>query len=373
MAMAAPPDERLMRRALELARRGEGRVEPNPMVGAVIASTAGDVIAEGWHERFGGPHAEAVALAGAGAAARGATLYVTLEPCCHHGKTPPCTEAILAAGIARVVVAAGDPFPAVAGGGITALAAAGIPVEVGLLEAEARRLTAPFRTLVTEGRPWVIAKWATSLDGRLAAPAGGDRWISSPESLALVHELRGRVDGVLVGLGTAVADDPLLTARPEGPRRATRIVLDSTASLPAESRLVRSARDWPLLVAVGPGADSERVAALKAAGCEVWQGLEADPDERLGSLLRELGRRRFTNLLVEGGAAVLGSLFSSGLVDEVHAFTAAKILGGPGDSLPVLPDPPPVEVEEILHPGGDILVRGLVRRTPRATASAGRG
>jgi diaminohydroxyphosphoribosylaminopyrimidine deaminase/5-amino-6-(5-phosphoribosylamino)uracil reductase len=338
--MAAPSDERLMRRAVELARRGEGRVEPNPMVGAVIASPAGDVIAEGWHERFGGPHAEAAALARAGGAARGATLYVTLEPCCHHGKTPPCTAAILAAGIARVVVAAGDPFPAVAGGGIAALGAAGIPVEMGLLEAEAYRLTAPFRTLVTQGRPWVIAKWATSLDGRLAAPAGGDRWISSPESLALVHELRGRVDGVLVGVGTALADDPLLTARPEGLRRATRIVLDGRASLPLASKLVRSARDWPLLVAVGPTADSERLA----------------------SLLGALGRRRFTNLLVEGGAAVLGSLFAGGLVDEIHAFTAAKILGGPGDSLPTLPDPPPIDVEEILHPGGDILIRGLVRR-----------
>jgi diaminohydroxyphosphoribosylaminopyrimidine deaminase / 5-amino-6-(5-phosphoribosylamino)uracil reductase len=364
MAMAAPPDERLMRRALELARRGQGRVEPNPMVGAVVASPAGEVIAEGWHEHFGGPHAEAAAITGAGGAARGATLHVTLEPCCHHGKTPPCTAAIVAAGIARVLVAAGDPFPPVAGGGIAALEAAGIRVELGLLEAEARRLTAPFRTLVTEGRPWVIAKWATSLDGRLAAPAGGDRWISSPESLALVHELRGRVDGVLVGVGTAVADDPLLTARPEGPRRATRIVLDSRARLPLASALVRSARDWPLLVAVGPAAESGRVAALEAAGCEVWRGVERDPHARLASLLQELGRRRFTNLLVEGGAAVLGSLFAGGLVDEVHAFTAAKILGGPGDSLPTLPDPPPVEVEEILHPGGDILIRGLVRRRP---------
>ncbi len=359
-----------MRRAVELARGGEGRVEPNPMVGAVVATPAGEVIAEGWHDRFGGPHAEAEALARAGTAARGATLYVTLEPCCHHGKTPPCTAAIIAAGIARVVVAAGDPFPAVAGGGIAALAAAGIPVELGLLESEARRLTAPFRTLVTEGRPWVIAKWATSLDGRLAAPAGGDRWISSPESLALVHELRGRVDGVLVGLGTALADDPLLTARPEGPRRATRVVLDSEARLPLASKLVRSARDRPVLVAVGPDADPGRIAALQAAGCEAWRGTESDPHARLASLLAELGRRRFTNLLVEGGAAVFGSLFAGGLVDEIHAFTAAKILGGPGDSLPRLPDPPPLHVEELLHPGGDILIRGLVRRPSSATASA---
>lgn len=370
--MASEHDEPLMRRALELARRGEGRVEPNPMVGAVVASAAGDVLAEGWHDRFGGPHAEAVALARAGTAAHGATLYVTLEPCCHTGKTPPCTAAILEAGISRVVVAAGDPFPAVAGRGIAALEVAGIQVEVGLLEAKARRLTAPFRTLVTEGRPWVIAKWATSLDGRLAAPAGGDRWISSRESLALVHELRGRVDGVLVGVGTALADDPLLTARPEGPRRATRIVLDGRASLPLGSNLVRSAREWPLVVAIGPAADPGRIAALEAAGCEVWRGIESEPVGRLAALLGELGRRRFTNLLVEGGAAVLGSLFAGGLVDEVHAFTAAKILGGAGDSLPTLPDPPPIEVEEVLHPGGDVLIRGLVRHSSRPTALAGR-
>jgi diaminohydroxyphosphoribosylaminopyrimidine deaminase/5-amino-6-(5-phosphoribosylamino)uracil reductase len=358
----SPADEHLMRRALDLASRGAGRVEPNPMVGAVVATAAGEVVGEGWHESFGGPHAEAMALAVAGGAARGATLYVSLEPCCHHGKTPPCSEAIVAAGISRVVIAAGDPFPEVAGGGVAALRRAGIVVEIGLLEAEAVRLTAPFRTLVTRGRPWVVAKWAASLDGRLAAAPGGDRWISSPESLALVHELRGRMDGVLIGIGTALADDPLLTARPEGPRRAVRIVLDSEARITPESRLIRSACQWPVLVAVGPAAPAERVAALRAAGCEVWQGVADDPDDRLEDLLLELGRRRLTNLLVEGGAAVLGSLFARGLVDEVHAFTAAKILGDGGGMLPTLPDPPPIEVEEILHPGGDLLVRGVVRR-----------
>ncbi|MCS5617574.1 MAG: bifunctional diaminohydroxyphosphoribosylaminopyrimidine deaminase/5-amino-6-(5-phosphoribosylamino)uracil reductase RibD, partial [Pirellulales bacterium] len=189
--MAEASDIASMRRALDLARRGEGRVEPNPMVGAVICGPGGAIVAEGWHDRFGGPHAEAMAIAAAGGAARGGTLYVTLEPCCHHGKTPPCSEAIIAAGIRRVVVAAGDPFPEVAGGGIAALEAAGISVEVGLLAADAERLTAPFRRLVTSGRPWVIAKWAVSLDGRLAAAPGGDRWISSPESRELVHRLRG--------------------------------------------------------------------------------------------------------------------------------------------------------------------------------------
>ena len=359
-----PFDSRMMKRALEIARQGEGLVEPNPMVGAVVASPAdgGTIIAEAWHQQFGGPHAEAAALDQAGTLARGSTLYVTLEPCCHRGKTPPCTDKIIAAGVARVVVAAGDPFPDVDGGGIAALRAAGITVEIGLLEAEAVRLTAPFRMLITGGRPWVIAKWAMSLDGRLAAPPGGDRWISSEESLRIVHTLRGRIDAILVGIGTALSDDPLLTARPEGPRKALRIVLDGTGRLPPDSRLVVTAREWPLLVAVGPGATAERIAALQEAGCEVWQGTEQEPEERVASLLAELGRRRMTNLLVEGGAAVLGTFFAGGLVDEIYAFTAPKILGGAGDPLPVLPETPPVDVEEVLHPDTDILVRGLVRR-----------
>jgi len=176
---------------------------------------------------------------------------------------------------------------------------------------------------------------------------------------------------VLVGIGTALADDPLLTARPEGPRRALRIVLDGGGRLPRDSRLMRSAREWPVLVAVGPAAPDERLEALRAAGCDVWQGDEQDPGERLDALLRELGRRRLTNLLVEGGADVLASLFARGLVDEIQAFTAAKILGGPGDLLPTLPDPPPIDVEEIILPGGDLLVRGLVRRP--ATVWADRG
>ena len=220
-------DTQAMARALELARRAAGRVEPNPMVGAVIASRdeSGSVtiIAEGWHDAFGGPHAEVMALETAGDRARGGTLYVTLEPCCHHGKTPPCTDAVIAAGIRRVVVAARDPFPAVNGGGIAALKRAGITVESGLCEPDALRLTAPFRMLVERGRPWVTAKWAMSLDGALATGTSGDRWLSSPESRGMVHDLRGRVDGILVGIGTALADDPLLTARPAGPRTPLRI------------------------------------------------------------------------------------------------------------------------------------------------------
>ena len=352
-----------MRRALEVARLGEGFVEPNPLVGAVVA--AGErIVAEGWHPRFGGPHAEVVALEAAGAAARGATLYVTLEPCCHHGKTPPCADAVIAAGVGRVVIAARDPFPAVNGGGIAALRAAGVAVETGLLEAEALRLTAPFRTLVTAGRPWVIAKWAMSRDRRAAAPPGAGRWVSSPESRALVHELRGRMDAILVGIGTALADDPLLTARPPGPRVPLRIVLDSRARLPLESALVQSVGEAPLLVAAGPDAPAARIAALQSADCEVWQSASPSPSDRLHALLRFLGDRRLTNLLVEGGPHVLREFFAAGLVDEIWQFTApCDYASHPAAALlPVFPEPPPFDVESVSHPGGDTLVKGLVRR-----------
>jgi diaminohydroxyphosphoribosylaminopyrimidine deaminase/5-amino-6-(5-phosphoribosylamino)uracil reductase len=372
MSGASAFDLQAMRRALELAERGAGYVEPNPMVGAVVARD-GTIIGVGWHERFGGPHAEVAALAAAGAAARGATLYVTLEPCCHQGKTPPCTTAIIAAGIARVVVAAADPCPAVAGGGLAALRGAGITVETGLLGAEARRLTAPYRTLVEQGRPWVIAKWAMSLDGRLAGADPADRWISSPASRGIVHALRGRVDAIAVGIGTALADDPLLTPRPAGPRQPLRIVLDSQCRLPLASNLVRTSHESPVLVAAAPSAPPERIAALRAAGCEVWQagGLPSGGDphqdalERLRELLQELGRRRLTNLLVEGGAGVFRSLFASGMTDEVLAFVAPRILGDAAAAGVVMPPVPEIEIEEVAHPGGDILLRGILRGVVR--------
>jgi len=383
-----------MRRALELAARGIGHVEPNPPVGAVLVAPDGTIVAEGWHARFGGPHAEAVALAAAGAAARGTTLCVTLEPCCHHGKTPPCTAAIIAAGVNRVVVAAEDPYPAVAGGGIAALRAAGVTVEVGLLAAEARRLTAPFRMLVERGRPWVIAKWAASLDGRLAvcgpptdrAAASvpeADRWISSAESRVIVHALRSRVDAIAVGIGTVLADDPLLTVRlpptdtstglqpppaPPASRQPLRIVFDARARLPLSSRLVQTARETPVVVATGPQPPRDRVAALEAAGCEVLIVRERDPVDRLTAVCHDLGRRRCTHLLVEGGRGVFRSLFSAGLADEIWAFIAGRVIGagvpGLGDRgpPPEMPEPPAFDVESVAYPGGDLFVRGITRR-----------
>ncbi len=320
-------DIQSMRRALELARLGQGWVEPNPMVGCVIAQ-GWEVVGEGYHRRFGGDHAEVEALREAGAYAQGATLYVTLEPCCHQGKTPPCTQAILTAGIRRVVAAVQDPFRQVAGQGLRQLAEAGLQVECGLLEAEARQVNAPYFKLVQTGRPWVIAKWAMTLDGKLATRTGKSRWISGPEARAWVHQLRARVDAIMVGSRTAALDDPLLTARPPGPRTAVRIVLDTRGCLASESQLVQTARQTPVWVAVGPEAAEADRRRLEASGCEVLLLPGRNPQERLLALLDELGRRRMTNLLVEGGGRLLGSLFDLRAIDEVHVFVAPKLLGG---------------------------------------------
>lgn len=324
-------DARYIERAIELARRGEGHVEPNPMVGCVLVRK-GSVVGEGWHQRFGGPHAEVEALRMAGDAARGATAFVTLEPCAHAGKTPPCTEALIAAGVARVVVASRDPNPLVNGRGVAALRAAEIDVVVLENQREAEALLAPFAKLMTVGRPWVIAKWAMTLDGKLATHTGDSQWISGEESRAVVHQLRGRMDAIVVGRGTAEQDDPLLTARPAGARTPTRIVLDSQAVLALDSQLVRTSSDAPVLVAAAANAPEARCHALREAGVEIWQAppTAVSASERWLALLDELGRRRMTNILVEGGAKVLGVLFDAGTIDEVHAFIAPRLVGGSG-------------------------------------------
>ena len=359
-----------MARALELARRGEGLVEPNPMVGCVV--TLGDqVVGEGWHRRFGGPHAEVEALEAAGSRAAGGTLYVTLEPCTHFGKTPPCTQAILAAGISHVVCAVRDPFPAVSGRGITELERAGVRVDVGLLEAESRQLNAPYLKLLATGRPWVIAKWAMSLDGRIATRAGDSQWISGLRSRAVVHRMRGRVDAVVVGSGTAHADDPLLSARPPGPRKATRIVVDSAASLSIDSRLVRTVEEGPVLVAVGPQSTPEDRRRLQDHGCEVLVCGAATHAGRLEQLLDELGRRRMTNVLVEGGGQLLGTLFDLRAIDEVHVFVALKLIGGDaaiaplgGEGFEKMSDALQLIDAQSEQVGDDIYIHGRVHHPP---------
>ena len=322
-------DESCMLRALHLARQGEGHVEPNPMVGCVITRD-GAIVGEGFHSAYGKDHAEVEALRVAGEAAAGGCLYVNLEPCCHHGKTPPCSQAIIAAGLGRVVVAHEDPFEQVAGGGLEELRASGMEVVTGVAEEAARKLNAPYFHRLGTGRPWVIAKWAMTLDGKIATANGESRWISCESSREIVHRLRGRVDAVAIGSGTAKADDPLLTARPTGPRLATRIVLDSQARLSLTSQLVKSAGEAPVLVVTGPSADREAMEMLAARGCDILQLDENVPDARLRTLLTELGTRGMTNLLVEGGSELLGSFLDADLIDEVHMFIAPILFGGRG-------------------------------------------
>jgi diaminohydroxyphosphoribosylaminopyrimidine deaminase/5-amino-6-(5-phosphoribosylamino)uracil reductase len=325
-------DERWMALALRLAEQGRGYVEPNPMVGAVVVE--GDrCVGQGWHRKFGEAHAEVNALAEAGASAPGATLYVTLEPCCHHGKTPPCTDAILHAGVSRVVVAKTDPFPQVCGRGIDILRAAGVTVDVGVQEAAATRLLGPYLKLVNTGRPYVHLKWAMTLDGKICTRTGASKWISNEASRRRVHELRGRMDAIIVGIGTVLADDPLLTARPPGPRVATRIVLDSQCRVPPYSKLVKTAREAPVLIATGSnGAAASQRNILEQAGVEVLDVSGEEGRPRVSALLDALGKRRLTNVLVEGGSLVLGSFVDAREVDEAHVFVAPRILGGAGKS-----------------------------------------
>lgn len=320
----------MMRRALELAVKGRGLVEPNPMVGCVLVK-GGRVVGEGFHREFGGPHAEVHALRKAGAAAKGSTAYVTLEPCAHHGKTPPCVAAMIQANIRRCVVATRDPNKLVSGRGIRALRKAGIEVAMGLLAAEARELIAPFTTYHELGRPFVTLKWAQSLDGKIATRTGDSKWITSTQSRRRAHALRSRVDGIIVGIGTVLADDPELTARLVKPKRvATRIVLDSELRTPKSSILVRSAGQVPTIV-VG---SEKRVrwrnpeAALERAGAEVLLLPEAGGGVDLALLLKMLRERRMTNVMVEGGGRVLGAFLDRKLADAAEIYVAPRLIGG---------------------------------------------
>ena len=323
-----------MSQALELARQGRGAVEPNPMVGCVIVRD-GEILGRGYHQKFGGPHAEVEAIRDAGEATTGADAYVTLEPCCHQGKTGPCTQALIKAGVARVFVGCEDPNPQVAGQGIAALKEAGIEVVAGVMQDQAKRLIAPFAKLITTGRPWVIAKWAMTLDGKIASYSGSSQWISGEQSRQFVHQLRGQVDGILVGRRTAELDDPLLTARPAGPRTATRIVLASRATLSTDSRLFQSLDEAPLLIATTSQAPAEKCQSLQDRGAEVLVLAGEQRAEQMTALLDELGSRQMTNVLVEGGSAVLGTLLDLKAIDEVHVFVAPKILGGAGAPSPI--------------------------------------
>ena len=360
-------EEAVMRRAIELAYRGQGMVEPNPMVGAILVDDDLRMISEGWHRRIGSEHAEVNAINGIPGHYKGSlTLFVTLEPCNHTGRTPPCTQAIRNTTIKRVVIGCADPAPHTDGPGIEELRnTRGIEVEVGLLESEARKLVAPFRKVVTTGVPWVIAKWAMTLDGKIASRLGHSQWISSPESRAIVHEIRGRMDAVIVGRGTVVADDPSLTARPPGARVPLRVVLDRQARTAIDSKLIQTAREVPTLIFVGTDATQKRVGAMSDAGVQVHRMTDG-----LTSVLAELGRRECTNVLVEGGSEVLGAFFDEELVDEAHVFIATKIVGGSDAATPVagrglerIPSLSTLSDVDSRGVGGDTYISGRVLRT----------
>ena len=324
-----------MRIALQLAAQGAGHVEPNPMVGCVIVAQE-QMIGQGYHQQYGQAHAERNALRhvaelGKAAELSQATAYVTLEPCCHHGKTPPCTEALIEAGINRVVIAMLDPFEQVSGQGVEQLRTAGIAVSVGVEELAARELNAPYLKRLQQQRPWVIAKWAMTLDGKIATHTGDSQWISGVESRAEVHRLRGSVDAILVGRGTAVTDNPRLTARGDTPpiRRALRVVADSDLQIALTSHLVETARELPTLLWAGPTAPIKKVAQLRSAGCIVQVCQEPSRAARLDALLRFLVTdHHVTNLLVEGGGGLLGSLLELQQIDQCEVYVAPKLIGG---------------------------------------------
>lgn len=374
-----------MRCAIELATNGEGNVEPNPMVGCVLVR-AGEIIGQGYHQQFGGPHAEVNALNSVAIEveetadstnATGATAYVTLEPCSHTGKTGPCCDALIEANVSKVIVACADPNPLVAGQGIKRLRESGIEVEVGLLESEARSLMAPYLKRIESGKPWIIAKWAMTLDGKIATSTGDSQWISNPQSRDVVHQLRSRVDAIMVGIGTAVADDPMLNARtgaatsaptaessaaPRSP--ALRIVVDSMARISLDSKLVQTAKEIPVLIATSSAADPTKRQQLEELGCEVFENDSADPNKRLDALLSYLAEQQITNVLVEGGGQLLGSLNDLHEIDEVHCFIGPKIVGGQattpvqGNGFDLIKDSMQIATQSVQQIGDDVYIVG---------------
>jgi diaminohydroxyphosphoribosylaminopyrimidine deaminase/5-amino-6-(5-phosphoribosylamino)uracil reductase len=333
LAVLTDTDREHLARAIELAYNGLGHVHPNPVVGAVVTRD-GVVLGEGWHATYGGAHAEVEAIASCGDAnLENATMYVSLEPCCHEGKTPPCTSAITAAGISRVVVASDDPSAKASGRGLGILRDEGIEVEVvphgDELARRARFSTQGVRKHARTGRPWVLFKSAMTLDGKVATPSGDSKWISGESSRARAHRWRATVDAVAVGIGTALADDPRLTARVEAvSRQPTHVVFDSTARLPLTSQLLREAPAQRLIVVVGRAAPRTSVEALEMSGAEVIVATGQNEPARVRDALDRLGELGIASLLLEGGPHLAGAFFDAGEIDEVRLFLAPLLLGG---------------------------------------------
>ena len=335
MSTCTDTDRAHLARAIELAGRGAGAVRPNPVVGAVIAREE-EVLGEGWHEQFGAAHAEVNAIEACGLAdLSDATLYVSLEPCCHEGNTPPCTDAILQAGVRRVVVGSDDPSEKASGRGLGILRDEGVEVLIaeGELAARARLLNQAFRKHARVGRPWVLFKSAMTLDGKVATPTGDSKWISGEDSRALAHQWRASSDAVIVGIGTALADNPLLTARPSGlpaelARQPRRVVFDTLARLPPSSQLVAAAGEVPLTVVVSRAAAHADTDALEAAGAQVLVATGENEPARVRSALDQLGAMGVAGALLEGGPHLAGAFLDAGEIDEIRLFLAPLLLGG---------------------------------------------
>lgn len=340
------PEEKYMRRAIELAKKGSGHVNPNPLVGAVIVRD-GEIIGAGYHECYGQLHAERNAIANAkkrGNSLEGSTIYVTLEPCCHYGKTPPCTEAIIEEKIARVVVGSDDPNPLVSGKGFQMLREKGIEVIPHFLKEECDAMNHVFFHYIRTGTPYVAMKYAMTMDGKIACYTGDSKWVTGEESRAHVQTLRNHYKGIMAGIGTVLADDPMLNCRIEGGRDPIRIIADSHLRIPIDSQLVRTAGQQPLIVACLPDADEEKAAQLQEKGVEVLRipGVTtADITEEqkevisLPVLMKELGARKIDGILLEGGGQLNESALQAGIVDRIYCYIAPKIFGGAQAKTPV--------------------------------------
>ena len=326
-------DEASMGLALELARLGEGWTSPNPMVGAVIVKD-GQIIGRGWHRKYGSLHAEREALADCRESPAGATLYVTLEPCCHQGRQPPCTQAILEAGISRVVVGSDDPNPLVAGRGLEILRDHGVQVEAGVCKEACDALNPVFFHFITTRRPYLVLKYAMTLDGKIATRTGASRWITGEEARRRVHEDRHRYRAILAGVGTVLADDPLLTCRMEGGRNPIRVICDTHLRTPLTSQIVKTAGEVPTILATSCGEEARR-APYEAAGCRVWVLPEREGHVDLTALMDRLGEESIDSVLLEGGGTLNWSALEQGLVRKVQAYIAPKLFGGGAARSPV--------------------------------------
>ena len=362
-------DIEYMRRAIELAQRGTGFVNPNPLVGAVLVRD-GEIIAEGWHARCGDLHAERSALSNCRArniSPEGATLYVTLEPCCHTGKQPPCTEAVIEAGIARVVVGSADPNPLVAGRGCKQLRAAGITVDEGVAQTECDAINPFFFHFITHRTPYVTLKYAMTLDGKIATKTGASRWITGSAARERVHAERLRHAAIMVGIGTVLADDPRLTCRIEGGRNPLRVICDSHLRTPITSAIAQSARDVPTIIACIPDAPDERASELEKTGCKIVRAPERDGRIDLQQLMAALGERGIDSVFIEGGASLAACALEAGIVNHVQAFIAPKLFAGVGAPSPLggtgveAPDQAwTLSATTIERLGNDVLIEGDV-------------